>query len=102
MQVKPWNLWEDLEGQEASVIPAAGPEDIAEGGMLSRSGVIKCPSFSINSGDAEGGHAAACTGKPAAACRTPLLFTAGFGRSAMNDEELCHRVMALRPIPRST
>lgn len=31
VQVKPWSLWGDLEGQEASVTPAAGPEDTAEG-----------------------------------------------------------------------
>lgn len=46
---------------------------LLKGRMLSRSGLIKCPSLSINSGDAEGGHAAGWTGKQAAACRAPFL-----------------------------
>lgn len=32
VQVKPWSLWGDLEGEEASITAAAGPEDTAEGG----------------------------------------------------------------------
>lgn len=91
--------WRERRHQSPQLLD---PRTLLKGGMLSRSGVIKCPSLSINSGDAESGHAAGWTGKWAAACRAPLLFTAGFGRSAMNDEELCHRVMALQPIPRST